>query len=157
MTDETRGLGRELGHTKSIPEYVHFVICIGSAVLFGAMWQAELAHLPFLIAGAVLGMVELYILAYRIPALHSSLTIYENGLKMVVQGKSTVFAYDQLNRLEANFTHKKLNDQSWGTKVRIEFFLDERSQPFIYATEFRRNNSGEQLVALALEKCSQAI
>jgi hypothetical protein len=92
-----------------------------------------------------------------IPAFRSSLTIYEDGLETVVQGKTTAFRYDQLTSLSVKYTHHKLNHQYIGTKANLEFFVDGRLLPHKIECEFRSGNRTEQLLALATEKCSQAI
>ena len=58
----------------------------------------------------------LYRLAFRIPALRSSLAVYERGLESVVQGQARSFAYDELSAIAAKFTDHLVNHQYIGTR-----------------------------------------
>lgn len=154
---EPLSLGQKLGHTRSIPQSIQVAICLGALVLFVAAWQLDLASVPVLIAGTLGAVMALLAAAHCTPALRSSLTIYEDGLETMVQGTRRAFAYDELTCLAARFTHHLLNHQYVGTRVRIEFSVDGRFQPYVYECEFRRGKPGEQLIGLAIDKCSQAI
>ena len=96
-------------------------------------------------------------MAFRIPALRTSLVVYEHGLESVVHGKSAAFAYDQLSALSARFTDHLVNHQYIGTRARIELFVEGRMSPYVHECEFRRGNHGEQVVTLAIDKCCDAI
>jgi hypothetical protein len=157
MTHNTRDFGQQLGSTVSIPPYIQAASVFGPLVLFATLWTLNVAPVLVLIGGTCGLAFALCMIARRIPALCSSLTIYENGLEMVVQGKPSAFAYDQLNCLAAKYTHHKVNHNYIGTRARIEFFVDGRFTPYIYDGEFRRDKRGDLLIPLAIEKCSQAI
>jgi len=157
MSDKSRDFGQQLGSTSSIPEYIQAAIGIGALVLFMTLWMLNVASVIVLAPGTCGLAVALYLVARRIPALRSSLTIYEHGLEMIIQGTPSAFRFDQINSIAAKYTHHKLNHQYIGTRARIEFFVDGRFSPYIYDGEFRRDKRRDQLLPLAIEKCSQAI
>jgi len=157
MTSKSRDFGQQLGTTSSIPEYIQVSIGIGSLVLFMTLWMLNVASVIVLVAGTCGLAVALYLIARRIPTLRSSLTIYEHGLEMVVQGTPSAFRFDQINSIAAKYTHHKVNHQYIGTRARIEFFVDGRFSPYIYNGEFRRDKRRDQLLPLAIEKCCQVI
>jgi len=157
MTRDTRNLGQFLASTNSIPEYIQVAISGGALVSFLALWGLDVASIFVLLPATFGGSLALYLIAFRIPALRSSLRVCEHGLETVVQGKSASFAYDELSAIAARFTDHLVNHQYIGTLARIEFFVDERLMPHVHECEFRHGNHGERVVALAIAGCSQAI
>ena len=157
MTKGARNLGQLLATTNSIPEYIQVVIAGGAIVSFLALWGLDVASVFVLLPATGGGSLALYFIAFRIPALRSSLRVHEHGLETVVQGKAASFAYDDLSAIAARFTDHLVNRQYIGTRARIEFFVDQRLTPHVHECEFRHGNHGERVVALALAGCSQAI
>jgi hypothetical protein len=157
MTNKTHDFGEQLGSTSSIPEYIQASIGIGSLAVFMSLWMLNVASVIVLAGGTCCLAVGLYLIARRIPALRSSLTIYEHGLEMVVQGTATSFAYDQLTSLSAKLTDHLVNHQYIGTRAKIEFFVEGRFKAYTYDGEFRRDKPDHQLIMLAVEASSQAI
>jgi hypothetical protein len=157
MSSITLNLGQKLGGTRSIPEHIQAIICIGGLAGFGILWLLDAASVFVLIVGTMVVIAGLYALAHFIPALRSSLRIYELGLETMVQGKINAFRFDELNCLEAKFTDHKWKYNYIGTSAKIEFSVDGRILPCIYKCDFRRGTTSEKWVMLALHQCSQAI
>src|SRR5262245_34602690 len=104
MSNATLSLGQKLGGTRSIPEYIQAIICLGGLAEFGALWLLDAASVFVLIIETVVVVAGLYAGAHFVPALRSSLRVFEHGLELVVQGESTAFRFDELNCLEVRFT-----------------------------------------------------
>src|SRR4030095_10868566 len=124
---------------------------------FVALWYLDAAHFFVLIPATCVGVALLYAAAHFVPALRSSLRVFEHGLELEVQGKSTAFRFDELNCLEAQFTDHKWKYNYIGTSARLEFGVDGRILPCVYRCDFRRGTTSERWVMLALHRCSQAL
>jgi hypothetical protein len=157
MTHEKLNLGQQLGRTRSIPEYIQVAISFGAMAAWLILLGLGVAPFFVVFVGAMIGAVGVYIAMFYIPALRSTLTIYERGLELVVQGKTSAFAYDQLTCLEAKFKHHELNHNYIGTLATLSFSVEGRYSPYTYECEFRQGLRSEQMVLLAIDLCSQAI
>src|SRR5262245_1309248 len=157
MTRETLNLGQRLGGKRSVPDYIQLGICVVALLLFAALWQLHVVSIPTLMFSTLAGTVAVFVGAHYIPALCSTITIYEHGLETTVRGKSAVFGYDKINCMTAELTHRLINGEYARTMAKLEFFVDGRLSPYKYECDFRRGEHGEALFALVLENCSQAI
>lgn len=157
-THETPCLGQNLGQQKSVPGYVQLSISVVALVIFAALWQLHWVSIPVLMAGTLGGTVGVFFIAPRIPALSTSLTIYENGLETMVHGTFNAFAYDKLSRMATpQLTDRFVNGQYARTNAQFQFFVDGRLKPYVYEFEFRYGDSTAKLFELLTDKCSQAI
>src|SRR5262245_22147446 len=157
MADEQLRFGQKLGHLRTVPESIQYALGGSAVVLFVILWQLDIVSVRMAQAATVVITVAIFGIMHCVPALRSSLTIYEHGLETVVQGKSLAFAYDQLDSVAAKFTDHKLNHQCVGIRARIEFFVDGQLSPYVHQCDFRRGSHKERLISLAIDKCSQAI
>jgi hypothetical protein len=152
-----RDFGQLLASHHSIPEYIQVILAGGAMVAWLVLLGFDVGSVFVTIPATLGGSLVLYFLAFRVPALRSSLAVYEHGLESVVQGKTRSFAYDELSAIAAKFTDHRVNHQYIGTRAMLEFFVDGRMSPYVHSCEFRRAGRGERVVALAISQCSQAI
>lgn len=157
MKRDARDLGSLLASHHSIPEYIQVILAGGAMVTWLVLLGFDVGSVFVTIPATLGGAYVLYRLAFRIPALRSSLAVYEHGLESVVQGQARAFAYEDLSAIAAKFTDHLVNHQYIGTRAKIEFFIDGRLTPYVHSCEFRRGNRGEQLLSLAISRCSEAI
>jgi hypothetical protein len=157
MTKAAGNLGQFVASTNSIPESLQVALAGGTLVSFVVLWFLDAASVFVLLPAMFAGSLALYFIAHRIPVLRTSLRVHEHGLESVVRGKCVSFAFDELSAISARLTDHVVNHQYIGTRVRLEFFLDERLTPHVHECEFRRGLHGERVVLLAIGCCSDAI
>ena len=157
MKRDARDLGQLLASKHSIPEYIQVILAGGAMVTWLVLLGLGVGSVFVTIPASLGGALVLYLLAFRIPALRTSLMVYEHGLQSVVQGQNRSFAYDELSAIAAKFTDHLVNHNYIGTRATIEFFIDGRMSPHVHPCEFRHGSRGEQVVELALSRCCDAI
>src|SRR5687767_8456346 len=157
MKRDAKDFGQLLAKHHSIPEYIQVILAGGAMVTWFVLLGFDVGSVFVTIPATLGGAYVLYRLAFRIPGLRSSLAVYEQGLESVVQGEARSFAYEELSAIAAKFTHHSVNHTYIGTRGTIEFFVDGRMSPHVHACEFRRGSRSEQLLSLAISRCSEAI
>ena len=158
MASETLNLGEKLGGYRSIPERIQAVLCLGGLGMFVALWfLGNAANFFVLIPVTIAAIAALYAAFHFLPALRSSLRIFEQGIELEIQGKSRSFRFAELTSLEAKFTDHHYKHAYIGTAAKLEFYVEGRHLPYTYECDFRRGGRGEKWVMLALQLCSQAI
>jgi hypothetical protein len=157
MKRDPKDLGQLLATKNSIPEYIQVILAAGAMVTWLVLLALDVGSVLVTIPASLGGALALYLLAFRIPALRTSLSVFEHGLESVVQGHARSFAYDDLSAIAAKFTDHLVNHQYIGTRATIEFFIDGRMSPHVHSCEFRHGSRGEGVVGLALSRCSEAI
>jgi hypothetical protein len=157
MKRDARDLGQLLATKHSIPEYIQAILAAGAMVTWLVLLALDVGSVLVTIPASLGGALVLYLLAFRVPALRTSLRVYEHGLESVVQGRARSFAYSDLSAIAAKTTDHLVNHQYIGTRATLEFFIDGRMSPHVHSCEFRHGSRGEQVVALALSLCSEAI
>ena len=157
MPKTKRDLGQFLADTNCIPESLQIALAGGAIVSFLALWLLDVAPLVVLLPGTFALVTAIYFVCHRIPALRTSLRVYEHGLESIVRGDHASFAYDELSGITARLTDHLVNRQYIGTKARLEFLIADRLSPYVHECEFRRGLHGERVVALAINRCSEAI
>lgn len=157
MSKRRHDLGPLLANTKSIPEYIQVILAGSAIVSFLVLWGLDVASVFVLLPAALGGSLVLYFMAFRIPAVCSTLAVHEHGLESMVQGQSAAFNYDELTAVAAKFTDHEMNHQYIGTRATLEFFVDGRLTPHVHPCEFRRGGRSERVVRLAIDRCSEAI
>jgi hypothetical protein len=157
MSKGTRDFGQFLAATHCIPESLQIALAGGAMVSLLVLLGFDIAPFFVLLVATLGGAFVLYWLAFRIPALRTSLRVYEHGLESVVHGNYRSFAYDELGAISVRFTDHLVNHNYIGTRARIELLVEERLTPYVHECEFRHGNKSERLILLAIDMCSQAI
>ena len=150
----TDNLGEQIGLLKSTSETKQVAIIVVSLLSWGFIWQLQMIGSFVLIFGCLATMIGLYLLSLNFG---DSLHIFKQGLELRQNGKTVVFAFDEVTSFSAKHTHHCLRHTYVATKSQLTFQLEDGLAVFGFECDYRRNDSKEQLIQLVLEQCSGAV
>lgn len=150
----TDHLGQPMGLLKSTSEKKQVAIIIVSLMLWGGLWQTGIIGGFVMIVGCATTMIGLYVASLNFG---DSLQVFDRGLELRQNGKTAVFAYEEVTSIAAKHTHHHLNNAYVATKAELTFRTEDRFSDLTYQCDYRRNDSKEPLIQMALERCSEAV